>query len=224
MRDLSYARHSLATEASVLTLLGREHRWDGETLSTPHMGETLDMSSLTAEDVSQMMAVILNAPPVPESLLDDYAETVIDRCHFRLKSRGVTGQVLELAERWLPETSFPSGDRLVHVDPHTGNWVRSDDGSLHLIDWESAMRGSPLAGAGAFCCVLAQFRPELAHHAMSLVAEEDRKHLLFPARVVAASVIGWAFWAFGEECALQVHGEFVRAHESVFDFSFDQDA
>jgi thiamine kinase-like enzyme len=54
--------------------------------------------------------------------------------------------------------SLPHGDRLLHLDFHPRNIVVSTAG-LHIIDWDGACAGEPLADVARSCLILM-----LAHH------------------------------------------------------------
>lgn len=173
----------IVRERAVWVALGRgvvsAKSWDGrEAMITDHMGEPLEESlslSLADEMCSALenYGLVLAPAAVPDG--NRWMSSAVSTISGRL-----TGPDMAHLSSWCIARAslgtFPlTGKSLVHTDPHPGNWVRDDVGKLHLIDWESARRGSASVDQAALylaaaiageedvaTALLRKFRPDAA--------------------------------------------------------------
>lgn len=211
---VSYALNALENEVRALRILGLPHSWDGHTIITPHCGSPVEEVS---ESVAQKMAERLQSAPVvlAGSGLRTAAH-IPDRTRDRIVTRteGLPDWIAETCHRWLPDQGAPEGSRLVHTDPHPGNWVQDTSGELHLLDWESAIIGPvEIDLAALWHSMIVQDRPMQAQYMIDVA--EDREAFCWGLRSKCATGLSWVGWKLGEQRASERRDLLLEATERI---------
>lgn len=137
----------LARERVAGELLGREVAWgylsDEQYPHHPYLLSTSmgrPIKEWSANNIALAVGHMNSTPVLPDSApglpeADEWPRMVLQA----IKNRGSSVDITPALEA---DYSPILGDRLVHRDPHLGNWVVGEEGELALIDWEAGMRGS----------------------------------------------------------------------------------
>lgn len=202
-RDSSdVAAAELGREHAVLAALGVEHSFDPgppAVLTTPHLGERITEEEYLA---GEFLPTLRSYHDKRVAGLPDGGDRV--------------GMIREKVTRRVPEPALAgwchgildaaddadlTGDTLCHSDPHPGNWLRTPDGGLVLIDWESAALAAPELDAASVAYSMFTAGRADAGRGLGLLDGLDLQVFSTCLAVKIASGISWVRGAHGLSAA-----------------------
>lgn len=198
----------IVLEAKVNEMLGRKSELlpgPPVSLVTERLGSPLTNKDLRESFVRESVRVMFDSHFLPRNkveVIKNLVPSVNDmreEIEGKIKSRMSTKQNPEMLLNVLPVPLISSNYTLglVHSDPRPANWLKKDDGTLVLIDWESAVAAPWEFAVVSFASYLYEYgRPDL----VELVFEEadhvgnlSRNLMQWSANYRTAATASWYF-------------------------------
>lgn len=198
----------IVLEAKVNEILGRDCELiPGPPVSiiTKKFGNAVAQREVRGSFVREAMRVMQETYYVPRGKLlkinnlapslFDFHQTTEEKLRHRINEKRNPEFLLNI----LPDLSNirETSQGLVHSDPRPANWLKQDDGTLIMIDWESALIAPWEFAVVSFASYLFEYgRTDLAHFAIEEAEEHshlDKRMLAWSANFRTASISSWYF-------------------------------
>lgn len=208
----------IVLEAKVNEILGRECELvPGPPVSivTKRFGNVVPNKEIRESFVREAMRVMQDTYYVPHSKLvkvnnlapslSDFHKITDEKLRHRINKKRNPEILLNI----FPDLASlkETNQGLVHSDPRPANWLRQDEGTLMLIDWESALIAPWEFAVISFVSYLFEYgRPDLAHFAIEEAKEHshlDKRMLAWSANFRTASISSWYFAYEGSDSGME---------------------
>lgn len=143
------ARQELLNDYEYLTIMGYEVSLEGNSLIMPFIGNPLDSLHENIEQLLQILEQVQTTLPLPQykkklgkSIYKTTKQKLVERLgeedlyQVRERTKAAMKTVRKILNKKTPTV-------ISHTDSHAKNFLKDENGTIHLIDWESSIAGLP---------------------------------------------------------------------------------